>query len=399
MQWKEAFAVTMADSYDIWLSGAVASVAHISLLLDRYGSAQGVFCAGEGIIKSVEGLTPLEYSLLTTPKKEDNRLRLYDFTVKHDVDAIRFDEPRYPKRFLSLSDRPYVVFVQGRPPKPDAPSIAIVGSRRASDYGQSIASFFAAELAKYGITIVSGLAMGIDGISHQAALPYGGRTVGILGSGIGIPYPKENWRLYQEMREKACILSEHGPEVPALKQNFPHRNRLIAAMSDGILVIEAAERSGTLITVDRGLEQGKEIYAIPGRIGDRNSQGCLNLIKQGARLVTHPDEILSDLTAFYPSLARYSAYSSQISLELSNDDDKSDELSKNSENDKLGLADEEKVVYDLCRLDAKHFDLLLEESGLSVGKLSEVLYSLQNRGVVRQSIPNYYCRSAEGMLQ
>ena len=399
MLWKEAFAVTMADSYDIWLSGAVASVAHITLLLDRFGSAQGVFCAGAEVIRSVEGLTPLEYSLLTTPKKEENRLRLYDFTVKHDISAIRYDESRYPKRLLDLSDRPYVLFVQGRLPKEDAPSVAIVGSRRASDYGQSIASYFSGELARAGVTVVSGLAMGIDGLSHQAALPYGGRTVGILGSGIGVPYPKENWRLYQEMREQACILSEHGPEVPALKQNFPHRNRLIAAMSDGILVIEAAERSGTLITVDRGLEQGKEIYAIPGRIGDRNSQGCLNLIKQGARLVTSPKEILSDLAAFYPAFARYSTYSSQISFDLSNDEAETEKLSKNSENDKLGLAEEEKVVYDLCRLDAKHFDLLLEESGLSVGKLSEVLYSLQNLGVVRQSIPNYYCRCAEGMLQ
>ena len=397
MRWKEAFADTMADSYDIWLSGAVASVKHIDLLLNRFGSAQGIFCAGETEIRSVPGLTKSEIYLLTTQDKEDNRLRLYDYVTKNDIAAFRFDESRYPERFICLEDRPYVLFVQGRLPKADTPAIAIVGSRRASEYGQNIASHFASVLAEAGVTIVSGLAMGIDGISHRAALPYGGRTVGILGSGIGIPYPKENWQLYRQMREQACILSEHGPEVPALKQNFPHRNRLIAAMADGILVIEAAERSGTLITVDRGLEQGKEIYAIPGRIGDRNSEGCNNLIKQGARLVTSPDEILTDLAAIYPEMARYSTYSSQISLDFSNDGTDKSKLSKNSENDKLGLAEEEKVVYDLCRLDAKHFDLLLEESGFSVGKLSEVLFSLQNRGLVRQSIPNYFCKRADGM--
>ena len=399
MQWKEAFRDTMADSYDIWLSGAVASVKHIDLLLNRFGNARGVFLAGEETIKSVAGLSPSEYFLLTTTKKEDNRLRLYDYIVRHDIKAIRFDEPGYPERFICLSDRPYVLFVQGRLPKAGAPAIAIVGSRRASTYGQNVAEHFAQALAKAGVIVVSGLAMGIDGISHQAALPYGGRTVGILGSGIGMPYPKENWNLYQKMREQACILSEHGPEVPALKQNFPHRNRLISALSDGILVVEAAERSGTLITVDRGLEQGKEIYAIPGRIGDRNSEGCNNLIKQGARLVTSPEEILGDFAAVYPDFIRYSPYSSQLSFEFSNEREDLHKLSKNSENGKLGLAEEEKVVYDLCRLDAKHFDMLLSESNLSVAELSETLCSLQERGLVRQCIPNYYSKSADGMRQ
>ena len=379
----------MGNSYDIWLSAAVNSAAHIEHLLQKYGDAEAVFHANEREIADDPGLTPSEKAFLTSSEKEENRQSQYDYAVRNDIRMILRNEEGYPKRFDCLSDRPYGVFVQGKLPGEDVPAIAVVGSRRASTYGTNVAEHFASVLAAAGIVIISGLAMGIDGISHNSALQAGGMTVGVLGSGIGVPYPKENWKLYQAMRDRGAILSEYGPGVPPLKQNFPHRNRLISALSDGILVVEAAERSGTLITVDRGLEQGKDVFAVPGRIGDRNSEGCLNLIRQGAFLVTEPDQILEELASNYPLLRKHCSQFEQLSFDFS---DGLRDFNENSENLILGIARDEKVVYDLCRLDARHFDELLCLSGLTVERLSEVLYSLQHKGFVRQAVPNYYSR-------
>lgn len=379
----------MGNSYDIWLSSAVSTVAHIDHLLEWFGDAEGVFYADPKRIEEDTVLTPSEKMYLTALNKDESRKSRYEYVCRNDISMICRTEKEYPKRFDCLTDRPYGIFVQGKLPPGDAPAIAVVGSRRAGPYGTNVAEHFTKVLSAAGVVIVSGLAMGIDGIAHRSALTQGGMTVGVLGSGIGVPYPKENWQLYQDMRKNACVISEHGPGVPPLKQNFPHRNRLIAALADGILVVEAACRSGTLITVDRGLEQGKDIFAIPGRIGDRNSEGCLNLIRQGACMVTEPEQILGELAAHYPSFKRYCSDFQQLSFQFSN---AFDNFNENSENLILGIARDEKVVYDLCRLDARHFDELLSESGFSVGKLSEVLYSLQHKGIVRQDVPNYYSR-------
>ena len=389
MRWKEVLIGKMADSYDCWLACAVNSADHIERLLTHFHTAREVFEADEKEIRAQTYLKEAETAYLTDPRKESNLEMQTRFVRQNGIRAVRHDEEGYPERFRNLSDRPYCMFLQGNLPEKDLPAIAVVGSRRPSIYGEEMTEDFAGALAGAGIVIISGIAMGIDGISHRAALNAGGKTVGILGSGIGVPYPKENWTLYREMCEKGCVMSEYGPGVPPLKYHFPHRNRLISALSDGILVVEAAERSGTLITVDRGLEQGKEIYVIPGRIGDRMSAGCLQLIKQGARLVTDPYEIAADLAEIVNNRLQNETNREDESKKSKNCGQFA-ELSKKSENGNLGLARDEKVVYDLCRLDTRHFDSLLQGSGLSVARLSEILFSLQAKGLVRQTVPNYY---------
>lgn len=379
----------MADSYDCWLSCAVNTAEHIEKLLAHFKTAQEVFEADEKELRALDYLNEAELTYLTDPRKERNMEMQNRFVEQNRIRAVRYDEEGYPERFRMLSDRPYCMFYQGTLPEKNLPALAVVGSRRPSIYGEEMTEDFAGALAGAGIVIISGIAMGIDGISHKAALDVGGKTVGILGSGIGVPYPKENWTLYREMCEKGCVMSEYGPGVPPLKYHFPHRNRLISALSDGILVVEAAERSGTLITVDRGLEQGKEIYVIPGRIGDRMSAGCLQLIKQGARLVTDPAEIALDLAEIVNNRLQNETNREDIS-ENSKNCAYSIKLSKKSENGNLGLARDEKVVYDLCRLDTRHFDALLQGSGLTVARLSEILYGLQAKGLIRQTVPNYY---------
>ena len=379
----------MADSYDCWLSCAVNTAEHIEKLLAHFKTAREVFEADEKELRAQDYLNEAELTYLTDPRKERNMEMQNRFVEQNRIRAVRYDEEGYPERFLMLSDRPYCMFYQGTLPEKNLPALAVVGSRRPSIYGEEMTEDFAGALAGAGIVIISGIAMGIDGISHKAALDVGGKTVGILGSGIGVPYPKENWTLYREMCEKGCVMSEYGPGVPPLKYHFPHRNRLISALSDGILGVEAAERSGTLITVDRGLEQGKEIYVIPGRIGDRMSAGCLQLIKQGARLVTDPAEIALDLAEIVNNRLQNETNREDIS-ENSKNCANSIKLSKKSENGNLGLARDEKVVYDLCRLDTRHFDALLQGSGLTVARLSEILYGLQAKGLIRQTVPNYY---------
>ncbi|MBO4669867.1 MAG: DNA-processing protein DprA [Lachnospiraceae bacterium] len=379
----------MADSYDCWLSCAVNTAEHIEKLLAHFKTAREVFEADEKELRAQDYLNEAELTYLTDPRKERNMEMQNRFVEQNRIRAVRYDEEGYPERFMVLSDRPYCMFYQGTLPEKNLPALAVVGSRRPSIYGEEMTEDFAGALAGVGIVIISGIAMGIDGISHKAALDVGGKTVGILGSGIGVPYPKENWTLYREMCEKGCVMSEYGPGVPPLKYHFPHRNRLISALSDGILVVEAAERSGTLITVDRGLEQGKEIYVIPGRIGDRMSAGCLQLIKQGARLVTDPAEIALDLAEIVNNRLQNETNREDIS-ENSKNCANSIKLSKKSENGNLGLARDEKVVYDLCRLDTRHFDALLQGSGLTVARLSEILYGLQAKGLIRQTVPNYY---------
>lgn len=379
----------MADSYDCWLACAVNTAEHIEKLLSHFQTAKEVFEADEKEIRAQSFLGEAEIAYLTDPRKESNMEMQSRFVGQNGIRAVRFDEEGYPERFLSLADRPYCIFYQGKLPDKELPALAVVGSRRPSIYGEEMTEDFAGALAGAGVVIVSGIAMGIDGISHKAALQAGGMTVGILGSGIGVPYPKENWTLYREMCEKGCVMSEYGPGVPPLKYHFPHRNRLISALSDGILVVEAAERSGTLITVDRGLEQGKEIYVIPGRIGDRMSAGCLQLIKQGARLVMDPYEIASDLAEIVQNRLQNET-NREEGVKKSKNSKQTIELSKKSENGNLGLASDEKVVYDLCRLDTRHFDSLLQGSGLSVARLSEILFGLQSKGLIRQTVPNYY---------
>ena len=243
----------MADSYDCWLSCAVNTTEHIEKLLAHFKTAQEVFEADEKELRALDYLNEAELTYLTDPRKERNMEMQNRFVEQNRIRAVRYDEEGYPERFRMLSDRPYCMFYQGTLPEKNLPALAVVGSRRPSIYGEEMTEDFAGALAGAGIVIISGIAMGIDGISHKAALDVGGKTVGILGSGIGVPYPKENWTLYREMCEKGCVMSEYGPGVPPLKYHFPHRNRLISALSDGILVVEAAERSGTLITVDRGL--------------------------------------------------------------------------------------------------------------------------------------------------
>ena len=199
--------------------------------------------------------------------------------------GISFDflwEEAYPKRLKEISDPPLVLYRIGKLPEPEKKMTAIVGARACSSYGKEMAEYFARGLAKEGIGIVSGMARGADGIAQRAALSAGGYSVAVLGCGVDICYPEENRPLYEKLWENGCILSEYPPGTQPHSRLFPPRNRIISALSDLVLVIEAREKSGTLITVDMALEQGKDVFAVPGRITDTCSRGCRCDCRQNA---------------------------------------------------------------------------------------------------------------------
>lgn len=208
---------------------------------------------------------------------------------------VAVGEEGYPKKLKAIPDAPCAIYYVGKLPDDREKTIAVIGARNCSEYGKAMARQFGEALADAGVQIVSGMARGIDGIGQQAALDAGGYSLGVLGCGVDICYPPDNRMLYERLIEQGGICSEYPPGIEPRAVLFPQRNRIISGLCDGVLVIEAKERSGTLITVDMALEQGREVYALPGRVTDTLSRGCNRLIRQGAELILSPQEMLYEL--------------------------------------------------------------------------------------------------------
>lgn len=209
---------------------------------------------------------------------------------------IRHTDGEFPKKLRQIRNSPEGIYVRGALPVEERPTVAIIGARRCSTYGKEMAEWFAGELAAAGVQVVSGMAAGVDGIAQREALRAGGRSFGVLGCGTDICYPAENRDLYESLPKCGGILSEYAPGTPPDAFHFPMRNRIISGLSDALLVVEAKERSGTLITVDFALEQGKEVFVLPGRISDSLSAGCNRLLRQGAGIALSPKDILEELS-------------------------------------------------------------------------------------------------------
>lgn len=274
----------------------------------------------------------------------------------------------YPEKLKNLTDRPKGLYRKGRLPEPGKPAVAIVGARNCTVYGARVAEYFAFELAKAGVEIISGLASGIDTAAHYGALQAGGVTYGILGSGVDVCYPKSNQKLYEKMLEKGGIISEYEPGTKPLPYHFPLRNRIISGLSDLVLVVEAREKSGSLITADLAMEQGKDVFAVPGGIFEALSKGCNRLISQGAGIATEPQDVLN-----------------AIGLNCEN--------WKNNfqKNDNL-LATKEKLVYSHLCLFPKTIDELVRETELPLQQILEILMELEMEGYAREIAKNHFVR-------
>ena len=220
----------------------------------------------------------------------------YETLEKKRIHFTCMGHNAYPERLFHIPDAPYGIYFRGRLPAEEKYSAAIIGARNCSEYGRRMAYRFGEELASAGIQIVSGMARGIDGIGQQAALEAGGYSLGVMGCGVDICYPNENRRLYDMLCESGGVCSEYLPGTQPRSSLFPPRNRIISALSDIVLVVEAKNRSGTLITVDMALEQGKDVYAVPGRVTEALSEGCNRLLQQGAQVALSPTDMIQAIT-------------------------------------------------------------------------------------------------------
>ena len=304
-------------------------------------------------------------------KKEWNRQREQYFRLAER--GIWFLTPldsEYPKGLLHIYDYPMGLYVRGRLPAGERPAVSIVGARACSSYGARTARKIAEELAAAGVQVISGMALGIDGEAHQGAMDGGGATFAVLGCGVDICYPRSHYSLMGRILERGGVLSEYPPGQQPLARHFPVRNRIISGLSDAILVMEAKEKSGSLITAEAGLEQGKEIFALPGRITDPLSRGCNRLIQDGAILLDSSERVLDSLGIFYEK--------------------------KNFADGKgrKGLAKIEKMVYSCLDSEPRHAEEIAGSAGLPVSQTMSLLVELELAGYAVRTGGLYYERGA-----
>lgn len=265
------------------------------LLLRHFNSPKKAWEAKRKDIERVEGLQRDDIELILSAKNKIDSIKEIRRAEKEGIKMVTFRDKNYPPALFLITDPPLVLYVKGEIKEEDRLSVGVVGSRMASDYGKRVTREFVSELGKAGFTIVSGLAKGIDAEAHRAALNVFARTIAVLGCGIDIIYPPENKRLFSEIPGQGAIFSEFPFSTPPSKENFPQRNRIIAGLSLGIVVIEAAERSGALITARLAFEEGREVFAVPGPITSLLSGGTNRLIKDGAQMVNSPSDIVAEL--------------------------------------------------------------------------------------------------------
>lgn len=327
-------------------------------LVGQFGSPQSVLECGERELVASGIVPPAVAAMIVRHDYRsfvDSECRAIE---KCGARVIDFQSPAYPPLLREISDTPPFLYVRGELDT-KSPAVAIVGSRRATPYGVQATGRISAELAEQGVTVVSGMARGIDTAAHKGALGAGGASIGVLGCGIDVVYPSENRKLFEEMAVRGALVSEFPTGTGPLSGNFPRRNRIISGLSLGVLVVEAAEKSGSLITARFALEQGRDVYAIPGAITSPASRGCNSLIKQGAKLVETTADILEELPA-----AGTNRHLPQ--------------------QPKLQLTQGEERLYTLLAEGPMQIDDLAGRAGLTVQELSVILLRLELQGIVIQ---------------
>ncbi len=274
----------------------------------------------------------------------------------------------YPERLKELSDAPGGLYYRGKLPEEER-SAGIVGARSCSVYGETMAARFGEALAREGFAVVSGMALGVDGYAQRGALKSGGHSYAVLGCGADICYPAANRKLYEELAEKGGLISEYRPGTTPQSWHFPQRNRLISALSDVLLVIEAREKSGSLITVDQALEQGKEVMALPGRVDDELSRGCNALIRQGAGILTSVSDVLELFGLEIPAEGR-----------------------KKGSRSLPSLTKQQRKLWELLSSTPRHTEELAAAADMSFGELAVLLLELEQMGLVRAAAGGLYVR-------
>ena len=341
-------------------------------LLFHFGSAIRVFSCTEREVKGLLFLSDREKEALINGRKAPVPKDLLESIKSHDISFVTVKDRDYPRLLLDVFNPPFIIFYRGTLPHEDESCVAMVGARRCSAYGKKAATELSSLLAKNHISVVSGLALGIDGASHEGALSAGGRTYAFLGCGVDICYPPSHERLLKRIIESGAVMSEFPPGTKPLKNNFPVRNRLISGLSERVVIVEAAEKSGSLITADFALEQGREIYVFPGRYDDPLSKGTNRLIYQGAGVILSPEEFVSDLLSIKDTALSFTG--GTVKGKTRN------------------LEDDEAIVYSCLDFYPKGFESLSTETGLPLLSLISAVMRLCDRGLVMETFKNEYVK-------
>jgi DNA processing protein len=357
-----------------WLAlGRIRGVGGVSFkkITARFADPAAVFRASAAELAEIEGLhreliqSIANFNDWAEIDKEIQRARAAG------IQMIPFSDAAYPGSLRAIADPPPLLYVKGELRDNDSKAIAIVGSRSASDYGRRIARDLARGLASFGFTVVSGMARGIDGMAHESALQAGGRTLAVLGSGVDRAYPPEHEMLYRRISDSGAVISELPMGARPIAFNFPARNRLISGLSLGVVVVEATEKSGSLITASLAAEQGREVFAVPGEAGASRSRGSHRLIRQGAKLVETVEDIIEEIA---PQLSRRNGDAAPASARS---------LPEHS-----GPA--ARQIFALLKEASLQVDQVIEQSGLPAPQVLQVLLDLELQGFVCQTPGKIY---------
>jgi DNA processing protein len=333
-------------------------------LVQGLGSPRGVFSASRSDLLGIQGIggkIASEIKQFDVDSSAERELRLAE---KEGVRILTLESEEYSPLLKSIYDPPPILYIQGKPLNTITLPLAVVGTRTPSEYGRLVAERLCLKLASAGFSMISGLARGIDTLAHKAALSAGADTIAVFGCGLGHTYPPENINLRKQIVKQGAILSEFPILMRPDRNNFPARNRILSGLALGTVVVEAAEKSGALITADFALEQGREVFAVPGNITSPKSKGTNGLIKAGAKLVDGPGSILEELLPALGESLKAKVENEELKVKLDND--------------------EEKKIFSLLSLEGKHIDNLIENSNLSPAQVSATLLQLELRGLVRQ---------------
>ena len=346
-------------------------------LIQRFGSPEQVFTAPRDHLGQVAGLKQstveaiMSFPFETAAKEE--RVRLRDL----GVGIIRWGTEQYPSLLANIHDPPPLLYLRGTISPEDEMAVAVVGSRNATPYGLTVCKRLCEELALQGWTVVSGMARGIDSVAHLGALEGGGRTIAVLGTGLDVIYPAENKKLYQRTVASGAVVTEFPLGTPPEPGNFPIRNRIISGLALGVVVVEATAKSGSLITARMALDQGRQVFAVPGPIDRRGVAGPHRLIKEGAKLVERPEDIVEELlpmVSHRPPAAAPPREGTQLDVQSK-------------------LDDTEQKVWDVLSLEPLHMDVVARQLDFSVSRTSELLLRLEIRGLVKQLPGIFFVRA------
>lgn len=335
-------------------------------LLDSFGSPKNALEASRPALEKAAGAGAAAEAIERGCKADlDKSLKLIE---EHDVTIVTFSDPAYPELLKHIHDPPPLLYVKGAFEPADRNAVSIVGSRRATHYGKTVAGKLAGDLARMGVTVVSGLAYGVDAAAHKGALAAGGRTIAVLGCGVDVVYPRANSKIYERIPQSGALISEFPMGCQPDPGFFPVRNRIVSGLSLGTLVVEAPRKSGALITARLAMEQNREVFAVPGNIFSPYGEGCHRLIKDGAKLVENVYDIISEVEAGLEELAI------KDSVATADEADRS----------RTKMSADERKVFNFLSMAPAHIDAVIEECDLTASRAAGALMTLELKGLAQQ---------------